>query len=71
MNAIDRAAGLFIEAQKLGCDAPTEQMVTAAIQSAEGEVWEELLFALKTGGFEQAAKAVRNWQALNRSRALE
>lgn len=71
MSASDRAARLFIEAGKLGCDTPTEGMVTAAIQSAEADVWEELLFALKEGGFAQAARAVENWPSLNRSREQE
>ncbi len=35
LTSFERAARLFKEAEKLGCDTPTESMIADAIQDAE------------------------------------
>lgn len=55
MNAHERAAHLFIEAEKLGLDAPTEGMVADAIHDAECSIRTGQVFDLMQGGHEKAA----------------
>lgn len=62
MNAHERAAWLFKKAEQNGSDHPTEDMTADAIADAEFNTFTEILYQLKRGGFEQAAKAVDNWR---------
>lgn len=73
MKAHERASKLFEDAERLGCDTPTEAMVANAIHAAECDVWNDIIFTLKTGGkeFARAARAVENWRALQRSKEFE
>ncbi len=50
-TSFERAAALFIAAEKLGCDTPTEAMIAEAIQDAEFDTLHNLhVIAERHGG---------------------
>lgn len=51
LTSFERAARLFKEAEKLGCDTPTETMIAEAIQDAEFDtLWNPEIISERHGG---------------------
>ena len=64
MDANERTEKLFIEAEKLGMDAPSENMVADAIACAVSQERLEIEISLEQAGFKDAARALHRWQKL-------
>ena len=62
MKPTDRAERLMAEAEKLGCDSPTEAMIAEAINDAEVDAYQDIEISLEQTGFREAAKAVDRWR---------
>ena len=62
MNSHERAARLMVEAEKLGCDTPTESMIAAAIHDAEEDAMNQMGFQLNIRGFDKARYAMLRWR---------
>ena len=62
MNAHERAAKLMEDAEKLGCDTPTESMIAEAINDAESDCRNEIAATLIRMGMPKAASAVDRWE---------
>jgi hypothetical protein len=60
MNAHKRAEHLFIQAEKLGLDAPSEGMVADALNEAMIYQRQDIVMALR-GKYPEAAQALENW----------
>lgn len=56
MTPHEHAAHLFDEARRNGLDAPTEDMVSDALNSAMGNATQDCQMALREAGFGQAAE---------------
>ena len=62
MNSHERAARLMVEAEKLGCDTPTEGMIAEAIHDAVEDALNQMGFQLNIRGFDKARDAMVRWR---------
>ena len=62
MNAHERASATMIDAEKLGCDTPTESMIADAINDAEEDVITCAEISLKQHGFAEASALLERWR---------
>lgn len=62
MNAHERAKALMIEAEKLGCDTPTESMIAEAIHDAEYEIFQDIESSLKQADMPGPAACIDRWR---------
>lgn len=67
MNNHDRAAALFISAEKVGLDAPTEARVAEAIHDAEEDIYLLIESELAQYGMTEASAAVGRMHARRHS----
>lgn len=66
MTTHERAENLFIEAERLGMDRPSEGMIANAFCDVEANTWNEIIYELIEGGFERAAKYLENMAELKK-----
>lgn len=64
MNAHERAERLFIEAESLGMDRPSEGMVASAINDACADEWNVIMYELIAGHHSSAVKYLERLQKL-------
>lgn len=71
MNGSKLAEFWFKRAEKLGLDAPTQSMMEDALNTAQDEVYNDIIYALSENGMSDAAREVEDWQKRRRLNAQE